>query len=66
MTSQTAPNGVDEELAQLRRAVLALEAKIAPAAPTHPVGPDGAFKLLVLADELRQFGHQPKQPEESK
>jgi hypothetical protein len=55
----------DEEFAALKRAVLALESKIAPAAPTHPLGPDGVFKLLVLADELKAFGHQPKQPKET-
>jgi hypothetical protein len=66
MTIPSAAN-VDDELAALRRAVVALESKIAPAAaaPTHPAGSDGAFKLLVLADELKAFGHQPKQPKET-
>ena len=55
---------VDEELAALRRAVVALEAKIAPAQPTHPPnGGDAPFKILQLADDLRAFGHQPKNKE---
>lgn len=62
------PASFDEELAALKRAVVALESKIgtATAAPTHPLGYDGAFKLLVLADELKTFGHQPKPKETSK
>jgi hypothetical protein len=59
------PASFDEELAALKRAVAALEAKIAPKPPTHPAGSDGAFKLLVLAEDLKSFGHQPK-PKESK
>jgi hypothetical protein len=62
------PASFDEELDALRRAVAALESKIAPAAaaPTHPAGSDGAFKLLVLAEDLKSFGHQPKPRETSK
>jgi hypothetical protein len=56
------PASFDEELAALKRAVVALESKIGrgTVAPTHPAGSDGAFKLLVLADELKNFGHRPK------
>jgi hypothetical protein len=67
MTIPAAAN-VDEELAALKQAVVALERKIVPAAaaPTHPAGSDGAFKLLVLAEDLKSFGHQPKPKEISK
>lgn len=59
MTISTA--SVGEELAMLKRAVVALEAKLPPTPPAHPRGGgDAAFKILQLADDLKSFGHQPR------
>jgi hypothetical protein len=52
MTDQPAPKDEPRTIEQLRRSPSV--------PPVHPVGEDGAFKLLIVADELMDFGRKPK------
>lgn len=52
MTDQSAPKDEPKTIDHLARSPSV--------PPVHPVGEDGAFKLLIVADELLDFGRKPK------
>jgi hypothetical protein len=52
MTSSSAPKDAPKAIDHLLRSPSV--------PPVHPVGEDGAFKLLIVADELLDFGRKPK------